>query len=90
MKYVLDASVSYKWAVPELHSDKANRLRQDVRNLVHEIIAPDFYPTELAHALTRAERKKITPHEASLLQDSLNHLAANIGQAEIPSAVTIG
>jgi|SRR6516162_4587687 len=57
MRYVLDASVAFKWEVPEPDSDKANRLRDDFRNGVHELVAPDFFPQELAHALTRAERQ---------------------------------
>jgi predicted nucleic acid-binding protein len=57
MKYVLDASVAFKWEVPETDSDKANRLRDDFRNALHELQAPDFFPQELAHALTRAERQ---------------------------------
>jgi predicted nucleic acid-binding protein len=57
MRYVLDASVAFKWEVPEPDSDKANRLRDDFRNAVHELLAPDFFPQELAHALTRAERQ---------------------------------
>ena len=27
MKYVIDSSVSFKWVVPEIDSDKADRLR---------------------------------------------------------------
>ena len=57
MKYVLDSSVAFKWEVPETDSDKANLLRDDFRNAVHELLAPDFFPLELAHALTRAERQ---------------------------------
>jgi len=58
MKYVPDSSVAFKWEVPEPDADKANRLREDFRNGVHELITPDFFPIELAHALTRAERQK--------------------------------
>jgi predicted nucleic acid-binding protein len=57
MKYVLDSSVAFKWEVPEPFSDKANLLRDDYRNAIHELLAPDFFPLELAHALTRAERQ---------------------------------
>ncbi len=32
MKYVLDSSVAFKWEVPETDSDKANLLRDDIRN----------------------------------------------------------
>jgi predicted nucleic acid-binding protein len=57
MKYVLDSSVAFKWEVAEPLSDKANLLRDDYRNAIHELFAPDFFPLELAHALTRAERQ---------------------------------
>ena|SRR5690349_6218140 len=57
MIYVLDSSVAFKWEVPETDSDKANLLRDDFRNGIHALIAPDFFPLELAHALTRAERQ---------------------------------
>jgi predicted nucleic acid-binding protein len=57
MKYVLDSSIAFKWVVPELHSDKAIRLRDDYRKGVHELISPDIFPIEIGHALTRAERQ---------------------------------
>lgn len=67
MKYVLDSSVAFKWEVPETDSDKAILLRDDYRNGIHELIAPDFFPLELAHALTRAERQgRIAVGQANL------------------------
>jgi predicted nucleic acid-binding protein len=67
MKYVLDSSVAFKWEVPETGSDKANLLRDDFRNAIHELLAPDFFPLELAHALTRAERQgRIAVGQANL------------------------
>ena len=57
MKYVLDASVAFKWLVSEADSDKALRLRDDFRNGSHELLAPDILPIEVGHALTRAERQ---------------------------------
>jgi predicted nucleic acid-binding protein len=59
MKYVLDASVAVSWVLPETQSPKAVRLRNQFRNHIHELIAPDIFPGEVANALTRAERKKI-------------------------------
>lgn len=68
MKYVLDSSVAFKWVVPELNSDKAIRLRLDFLASVHEFLSPDFFPGEVGHALTRAERQgRITLGEALLL-----------------------
>ncbi len=57
MRYVLDASVAFKWAVPEIDSDKANRLRDAYRQAIHELLTPDIFVAELGHALTRAERR---------------------------------
>jgi predicted nucleic acid-binding protein len=70
MKYVLDTSVAFKWVVPETDSDKAIRLRNKYWNAIHELIAPEFFATELAHALAKAERRKppiITVGQAELL-----------------------
>lgn len=65
MKYVLDSSAAFKWVVPERDSDKALRLRAEFQAAVHELLAPDVLPGEVAHALTRAERQaRITPGEA--------------------------
>jgi predicted nucleic acid-binding protein len=57
MTYVLDASVAFKWEVPEIDSAKAIQLRDEVRRGSHAIIAPDVFPVEVAHAMTRAERQ---------------------------------
>ena len=67
MKLVLDASVAVKWVLPESDTPKALNLRNDFRNQVHEFHAPDTFSVEVAHALTRAERKAlIQPYEAAL------------------------
>jgi Predicted nucleic acid-binding protein, contains PIN domain len=57
MKYVLDSSVAFKWEVVETDSDKATRLRDEARLGHHELLAPDFFPVEVAHSMTRAERQ---------------------------------
>jgi predicted nucleic acid-binding protein len=76
MKYVLDSSVALKWFLVEPDSDKALRLRDDARAAIHELLAPDFFPVEMAHAITRAERQgRITPAEgSSFLADMLSDL----------------
>jgi predicted nucleic acid-binding protein len=40
----------------------ALQLRAEYRNGIHELIAPDFFPIETAHAITRAERQRRIPH----------------------------
>jgi predicted nucleic acid-binding protein len=68
MKYILDSSVAFKWVVVEALTDKARDLRDEFRQRLHELIAPDVFPVEVAHSLTRAERQgRITPPEASIL-----------------------
>jgi predicted nucleic acid-binding protein len=59
MRYVFDASVAVKCALPEKDSPKAVRLLNCYRRTIHELIAPDIFPVEVAHALTHAERQKI-------------------------------
>lgn len=76
MKYVLDASVGVKAVLPEVDSDKAIQLLDEYRQEVHDLIAPDFYPVEIAHSITRAERqKRLTPLEGAVaLKDILSLL----------------
>lgn len=74
MKYVLDASVALKWVLAEPDSAKALALRADFRQQVNELLAPDILPVEVAHALTRAERKGLIqpPQSIRLLTDVLS------------------
>jgi predicted nucleic acid-binding protein len=76
MKRVIDSSVAFKWVVPETHSDKAILLRDDFRNGLLELVAPDVFPIEVGHALTRAERQGRIPVGSAipLLRDILNTL----------------
>ncbi len=59
MKYDLDSSVAFKWVVPESDTPKAVTLRDEFRSGVHELISPDVFPTELTHALTRADARAV-------------------------------
>lgn len=76
MKFVLDSSVAFKTLVDEADSDQARQLCDDGQIGVHELLAPDVFPIEITHSLTRAERQgRITPLEgARLLTDLLNRL----------------
>jgi predicted nucleic acid-binding protein len=67
MKYVIDTSLGFKWAVSEIDSDKAVHLRDEFNNGVHELVAPDLFPTEIANALAVAERaSRLKSGEAAL------------------------
>lgn len=64
MKRVIDAAIGLKWVLPEPQSDKANRIRDDFRQGLTILLAPDCFALEVAHALTKAERqRKITDAE---------------------------
>jgi predicted nucleic acid-binding protein len=68
MKYVLDSSVGFKWAVVEHLTDKARALRDEYTARNVDLIAPDIFPGEVTHALTRAERQgRITATQGGLL-----------------------
>jgi len=73
MKYVLDANVALRFVLNEMHSDKARRLRDEFRAGHHELLAPDFFPVEVAHVLTKTERRRAIPQGQSnvLLEDIL-------------------
>ena len=78
MRYVLDASVALKWVLPEPDSGKADLLRAEYRAGLHQFLAPDVFPIEVAHARARAERRNIIspPQGAVLLADILTTLPA--------------
>jgi predicted nucleic acid-binding protein len=64
MRLVLDSSVGIKWFLAEADSDKALQIRDGFAKALHELVAPDIYPVEVAHSLTRAERQlRLTPAE---------------------------
>jgi predicted nucleic acid-binding protein len=74
MKYVLDSSVALKWVLAEAESGKAIRLRDQYRNGIHQLLAPDIFPSEIANGLVSAERqKRIRTGEAAIfLNDVLS------------------
>jgi predicted nucleic acid-binding protein len=76
MNYVVDSSVAFKWLVPEVDTDKALRLLDGFQNGIHELLAPDIFPVEATHGLTRAQRQgRITTTQGSqLFIDLLNQL----------------
>jgi predicted nucleic acid-binding protein len=66
MIYVVDSCVGVKWVLVETDTDKARRLRDAYCNGIHDLLAPEVFPIEIAHALTRAERQgRITPAEGA-------------------------
>jgi predicted nucleic acid-binding protein len=61
MRYVIDSSVMVKWVLPEPDSDKALKFRDGQRSGGDDLLSPDIFTLEAAHALTRAERQLRIP-----------------------------
>lgn len=60
-KFVVDSNVFLKLVLPESDSDKAVALRDGG----HELVAPDIFPLEISHVLSKLARQhKITDDEA--------------------------
>jgi predicted nucleic acid-binding protein len=72
VKYVLDSSVALKWALPESDSAKAILLRDEYIGGIHELVAPDIFPSEVANGLATAERQqRIRTGEAAIFLNDL-------------------
>jgi predicted nucleic acid-binding protein len=69
-KYIVDSSVGLKAVIPEKDSEKAIALQEGG----HELLAPDIYPLEVAHVISKLVRqRKITADEANrILTDMLD------------------
>lgn len=61
MKWVLDSCVALKWVLPEHDTPKAVRVCIDDRLGLHELLAPDVFPIEIAHNIAKSERKGTLP-----------------------------
>jgi predicted nucleic acid-binding protein len=76
MRYVLDSCIAVKWFLAEADSAKAIQLLDDFNRQIHELSAPDVFPVEIAHALSRAERRGLIqpPAGSQHLSDLLAYL----------------
>jgi predicted nucleic acid-binding protein len=64
--WVADASVAIKWVIPEVLSDRADRLRSGD----DDVLAPDLLLIEVANALwKKTASKEISPREADAAFD---------------------
>ncbi|HEY2908617.1 MAG TPA: type II toxin-antitoxin system VapC family toxin [Gemmataceae bacterium] len=92
MKQILDASVAFKWAIPEPESDIAIQLRDEYREGIHRWFAPDVFSIEIAHSLTRSERQgRIPVGEADRLWTDVMTTAPTLARSRLllPRAIAI-
>jgi predicted nucleic acid-binding protein len=57
MRFVLDSSIAVKWVIAEADTSQAIQVRDDFRRGIHELLAPDAFVLEVAHAIAKAERQ---------------------------------
>jgi len=52
MKWVLDSNIGVRWMLREDQSDKARVLRDGYSRGLRELLTPDIFTVECAHAFT--------------------------------------
>jgi len=82
MRYVLDASVALKWVRDEEDSGRALFLRVEMEQGFHEYLAPDIFPVEISHVLTKFYRQNIMRAEEA--ETHLTSIMATLPQL-VPS-----
>ena len=80
---VVDASLAFKWLVPEENSDKARELARSWGSEGTQPVAPHLMPVEVANALhRRVIRDELTLEDATRLMENL--LGTGISLTETP------
>lgn len=80
MRLVVDASVAIKWYLPEVHSEKAERLL----NSAVDLCAPDLIFSEIGNILwKRVMRRDMTEEKARSIMYSLRDLPLTIWRADM-------
>jgi predicted nucleic acid-binding protein len=69
MKLILDASVALKWVLPEADSVQALAVREAFQQGAHELLAPDVYPIECGHSLSKKQRQGLISDAMALWND---------------------
>jgi hypothetical protein len=89
MRYVLDSNVGVKWRPEEDPSDKARVVRDEFVQGLHQLLAPDVFMVEAAHALNRAHRQgRLMPDELRRLKrddDELERTVETTVESLVPS-----
>ena len=92
MNLVIDASVLIKFYVPEVLSDRAERLLAKVGNKDIDLLAPDLIYPEAGNILWKKQRlKELTHSEAEEITDAILSLPLTIEASKslLPLAVDI-
>lgn len=93
MNLVIDASVLIKFYVPEILSDRAERLLAKVGNMDIDLLAPDLIYPEAGNKLWKKQRmKELTRSEVEEITDAILSLPLKIEASKflLPLAVELG
>ncbi len=61
MRLILDSNLALKLVLPETDVAIAVQLLDDSNAGIHELLAPNVFPVEIAHSSTRAQRQGCDP-----------------------------
>jgi len=92
LNLVIEASVLIKFYVPEILSDRADRLFAKVGDKEIDLLAPDLIYPEAGNILWKKQRlKELTPSEVEEITDAILSLPLKIEASEslLPLAVDI-
>lgn len=92
MNLVIDASVLIKFYVPEILSDRAERLLAKVGNMDIDLLAPDLIYPEAGNTLWKKQRmKELTRSEVEEITDAILSLPLKIEASKslLPLAVEL-
>ena len=92
MNLVIDASVLIKFYVPEILSDRAERLLAKLEKKDIDLLAPDLIYPETGNALCKKQRlKELTRSEVEEITDAILSLPLKIESSQplLPLAVDI-
>lgn len=92
MNLVMDASVLIKFYVPEILSDRAERLLAKAKRKEVDLLAPDLIYPEAGNILWKKHRlKELTPSEVEEITDAILSLPLKIDASKslLPLAVDL-
>ncbi len=93
MNFVIDASVLIKFYIPEILSDRAQRLLDSVRQGEVTLLAPDLVYSEAGNILWKKHHlKELTRSEVEKISDAIVLLPSRVEPTKglLPVAVQIG
>jgi predicted nucleic acid-binding protein len=93
MNLVIDASVLIKFFIPEVLSEKAGNLHNQVAKGDLNLVAPDLIFPEVGNILWKKRRRKeLTRSEVALIVDAIGSMPLEIEASKqlLPTAVDLG